>query len=57
MTSLQSIHQFGFTGLVCDACKVSKSVIAENSIYDQKYVSKYCYFVILTYKNYFIPYY
>jgi hypothetical protein len=42
---------------VCDACKVSKSILAENRIYAQKSVSKHCYFVSLTYKNEFIPYY
>lgn len=42
---------------VCDACRVSKSILAENRIYAQKSVSKYCYFVSLTYKNEFIPYY
>lgn len=42
---------------VCDACRVSKSIVAENRIYAQKSVSKYCYFVSLTYKNEFIPYY
>lgn len=42
---------------VCDACRVSKSILSENRIYAQKSVSKYCYFVSLTYKNEFIPYY
>lgn len=42
---------------VCDACRVSKAIVSENRLYAQRVTSKYCFFVTLTYKNEYVPYY
>lgn len=40
----------------CDACYYSNSVISENKVLAQSLLSKYCYFVTLTYSNRYVPY-
>lgn len=40
---------------VCPACRFNKSVVAQNKVHAQTLVSKYCYFVTLTYATHYIP--
>lgn len=41
---------------VCPACRLSKSLLSEDRVYAQSSLSKYCYFLTLTYSTEYLPY-